>query len=134
MADILYGPVTVYRIPRPGEAVKMWSITLRVLESGTIEATSVTGGIPPGEIEVRGHDDGNRVTLHVRQRDEDGRFVTSAQHTRDRAEEALEEAEELAQAVAEDGGQAVVSDYSTQGAYRAGAPGGPAYGADEISG
>jgi hypothetical protein len=110
MADVVYyGPAVKYRIPRPGETVQMWSLVLKVRANGSIDLASVSDGIPAGEIEVRGHDDGNRVTLNVRQRDEKGRFVASAQHTRDRAEEALEQAEGLAEAVTGAGGEAVVS-------------------------
>lgn len=86
----------------------MWGITLRVDSNGIAVITSLTDGIPPGEIEIRGSDDGNRATLTARQRDARGRFTVSAHHTRDRAEEALGAAEDLAGAVTGAGGAAAV--------------------------
>ena len=88
--------------------MNMWHLTLKVHDSGTIQVTGLSAGIPPGEIEVRGSDDGNRATLVVRQRDPRGRFIASASHTRDRAEEALEEAEHVAEAVEAAGGLAEI--------------------------
>ena len=73
--------------------MNMWSLTLKIHEGGTIQVTEFTQDLPPGEIELRGADDGNRVTLEVRQRDSQGRFVASAQHRRDRAGEAPGQAE-----------------------------------------
>lgn len=89
--------------------MKMWSMTLKVSPGGGVELTGLSDGIPPGEYEVRGHDDGNRVTLITRQRDTSGRFVISAYHRRDRGEEALEQAEEVAEAVTGTGGEAAVT-------------------------
>lgn len=88
--------------------MNMWHLTLKVHDSGTIQVTKLSEGIPPGEIEVRGSDDGNRATLVVRQRDPRGRFVASASHTRDRAEEALEQAEQVAQVAEAAGGEAAI--------------------------
>jgi hypothetical protein len=116
MADVVfYGPAVRYRIPRPGENVQMWSLVLKVRPNGSIDLASVSDGIPAGEIEVRGHDDGNRVTLNVRQRDERGRFVASAQHTRDRAEEELEKVEELAESYVPAGYQGAAQHTYTTG-------------------
>jgi hypothetical protein len=86
-----------------------WSIKLRVRPDHGVETVFTTMGIPAGEIEIQGCDDGNAAVLTVRQRDESGRFVTSAYHRRDRAEEALERAEELAGAVEDTGGEAAVT-------------------------
>lgn len=88
--------------------MNMWSLKLKVHDNGLIQVAGFSEGIPPGEIEIRGGDDGNRVTLNARQRDTQGRFVVSAHHTRDRAEEALGHAEEIAEAVTEAGGKAAV--------------------------
>lgn len=89
--------------------MKMWSLTLKVHPGGLIQVTGFSEGIPPGEIEIRGSDDGNRVTLNARQRDAHGRFTVSAHHTRDRAEEALGRPEEVAEVVDEAGGEAAVT-------------------------
>jgi hypothetical protein len=88
--------------------VNMWSLKVKVHPGGLIQVTEFSDGIPPGEIELRGADDGTRVTLNARQRDAHGRFVVSAHHTRDRAEEALERAEDIAEAVTEAGGEAAL--------------------------
>lgn len=88
--------------------MNMWAITLKVHDSGLIQVTGFSDGIPAGEIEIRGTDDGNRVTLNARQRDARGRFLVSAHHTRDRAEEALDRAEDIAEAVTEAGGEAAI--------------------------
>lgn len=86
-----------------------WSLTLKVHDSGLIQVTGFTEDIPPGEIEVSGSDDGNRVTLEARQRDAHGRFVASASHVRDRAGEALHDAEHVAEVVEAAGGEAAIS-------------------------
>ncbi len=75
-----------------------YTITLRVAEDGGVECEPGYG-IPAGEFEISGADDGIRVSVRVRQRDAKGRFVVSASHERDRAEEALHDAEEVASAV-----------------------------------
>ena len=86
----------------------MWSIKLAVDHDGCVVPLAISEGIPPGEIEIRGGDDGNRAVLEIRQRDPQGRFVISAHHRRDRAEEALYRAEDTAEAVVAAGGQAAV--------------------------
>ena len=73
--------------------MKMWQLTLKVRDDGGVELTGLSEGVPPGEIEIHGSDDGNRVILEAKQRDEKGRFVISAHHRRDRAEEALHDLE-----------------------------------------
>ena len=73
--------------------MKMWNLTLTVSEDGHIHLKGMSDGIPPGEIEITGTDDGNRVVLEARQRDPQGRFVIAAFHRRDRAEETLEQTE-----------------------------------------
>jgi hypothetical protein len=75
--------------------VNMWQIKLGVVD-GRVIITGTTEDIPPGELEIRGSDDGNRVTLEVKQRDTRGRFVASAHHRRDRAEEMLHDLEAAA--------------------------------------
>lgn len=55
-----------------------------------------TGDVPPGEYEIRGHDDGNRAVLTARQRDTRGVLAADACHRRDRAEEAPERTEAAA--------------------------------------
>lgn len=74
----------------------MWTLRLRIRDDGSVDLASISDGIPAGEIEIRGTDDGNRVTLNARQRDARGRFTVSAHHTRDRAEEALHDLEACA--------------------------------------
>ena len=76
--------------------MRMWTIRLKVLPDGGVTVDDVSYGVPAGEIEVRGGDDGNRVALEARQRDPQGRFVVSAHHRRDRAEETLHQAEAMA--------------------------------------
>ena len=76
--------------------MNMWSVKLKVLADGGVTITDTSYGIPAGEIEIRGCDDGNRVTLEARQRDPQGRFTVSAHHRRDRAEEALHDLEAAA--------------------------------------
>lgn len=87
----------------------MWTMRLKVGADGLVTVAGQSDSIPPGEIEVRGTDDGNRAVLTVRQRDERGRFVVSAHHTRDRAEEALDQAEDTADTIAAAGGEAIVT-------------------------
>lgn len=89
--------------------MQMWSVKISVGQDGTPHVDSFTSDVPGGEIEVRGYDDGNAAVLTVRQRDHHGRFVTSAYHRRDRAEEALDRAEDLAAAVTDAGGTAAVT-------------------------
>lgn len=67
----------------------MWMIRLKVREDGGVQVEDVSAGIPAGELEIRGTDDGNRATLEAKQRDARGRFTVCAHHRRDRAEEAL---------------------------------------------
>jgi len=76
--------------------MRMWTIRLKVLPDGGVAVDDVSYGVPAGEIEVRGGDDGNRVALEARQRDPQGRFVVSAHHRRDRAEETLRDLETAA--------------------------------------
>ncbi len=80
-----------------------YTITLRVAADGGVECEPGYG-IPAGEFEIEGSDDGIRVSVSVRQRDERGRFVVSAHHVRDRAEEALEAAEKAVEAGADAAG------------------------------
>lgn len=87
----------------------MWSVKITTGQDGTPVVDSFTPDVPGGEIEVRGHDNGIAAVLTARQRDQHGRFVTSAYHRRDRAEEALDRAEDLAEAVTGAGGAAAVS-------------------------
>lgn len=56
----------------------MWHLTLRIREDGGAEITSLSGGVPAGEIDLRGADDGELVLLEARQRDPAGRSVISA--------------------------------------------------------
>jgi hypothetical protein len=74
--------------------VNTWDLKLTVTEDGTVNISSASPGVPPGEIEVAGLDDGNRISLEARQRDPHGRFVIAAYHNRFRAEEALRDAEQ----------------------------------------
>ncbi len=90
-----------------------YTIILRVLPDGGVECEPGYG-IPAGEFEIEGSDDGIRVSVSIRQRDERGRFVVSAHHQRDRAEEALHEAEEVASAV-----EAAVTEAVAEAAARA---------------
>ena len=76
--------------------MNMWTVRLKVLPDGGVTVEDVSYHVPPGELVLRGCDDGNRVTLEARQRDPDGRFVVSAHHRRDRAEEALHDLEAAA--------------------------------------
>jgi len=86
----------------------MWSIKLKARPDGGVQVAEVSYGVPAGEYEIQGSDDGNRVRLSVSQRDRHGRFVTSAGHVLDRAASALHEAEETAEAVTEAGGEAEI--------------------------
>ena len=79
---------------------------LKVREDGGVQVAEVSVGVPAGELEIRGSDDGNRVTLEARQRDPQGRFIVSAHHRRDRAEEAFGHAVDAAA----DEAIAIVSD------------------------
>lgn len=88
--------------------MKMWSVRLHTGDDGLVTVAAQSDGIPPGEIEIRGTDDGNRAVLNARQRDTRGRFIVSAHHVRDRAEEALEQAEELADVVDQAGGTTTI--------------------------
>lgn len=83
-----------------------WTITLKIRPDGGAEVVNVSYGIPPGELEIRGRDDGNRATIAVRQRDGHGRFVIAAHHTRDRAEEAVHAAEDTLEAMTVPGPEA----------------------------
>lgn len=47
-------------------------------------SVETSGDVPEGEHELTGHDDGRTVSIAVRQRDAEGRFVVSAQHSHDR--------------------------------------------------
>jgi hypothetical protein len=85
-----------------------WTITIKAEENGLLVVSGISGEIPVGTYAVEGSDDGNRVRLAVRQHDAEGRFVTSAEHVLDRAEKALHEAEEAAQAITQAGGEAEV--------------------------
>lgn len=77
-----------------------FEIRLRVLQDGGVRCEPGPG-VPAGEFVIAGEDDGNRVTLSVSQRDAAGRFVASAHHVRDRAEEALVAAEKAVEAGAD---------------------------------
>lgn len=76
--------------------MNMWTIRLKVRPGGRVEVEDVSAGIPAGELEIRGTDDGNRAVLEARQRDQEGRFVVCAHHRRDRAEEAMHDLEAAA--------------------------------------
>jgi len=89
--------------------VNMWSIKLKARPDGGVQVAEVSYGVPAGEIEIRGSDDGVKAVLDVRQRDPEGRFVISAHHRRDRAEEALRDAEETAEAITGAGGEAEIA-------------------------
>jgi hypothetical protein len=86
-----------------------WSIRISTVDGYPV-VTGITdpGVFPRGTFEITGSDDGNQVHLAVRQHDAEGRFVTSAGHTLDRAEKALHEAEETAQAITQAGGEAEI--------------------------
>ena len=86
-----------------------WSIKISTVEGyPVITGVHDPGVFPRGTFEITGSDDGTRIHLAVRQHDAQGRFVTSAEHTLDRAEKALREAEDTAEAVTEAGGDAEV--------------------------
>ena len=84
-----------------------YTITVRVREDA-LTISGIAGEIPPGTWTIEGSDDGNRIHLAVHQHDAEGRFVTSAEHVRDRAEAALHDAEETAQAITGAGGEAAI--------------------------
>lgn len=77
-----------------------WQITVTAGAYDDLPGTGVSlvmdrtsGDIPPGTFIITGADDGSRIRLSVRQHDDEGRFVTSAEHVLDRAEKALHGAE-----------------------------------------
>lgn len=76
------------------------------IEDGFVTEAEHSGEAPDGTFEITGSDDGNRVHLAVHQHDAEGRFVTSAEHTLDRAEKALHEAEADVEAAQEAGAAA----------------------------
>ncbi len=90
-----------------------FEIRLRVLADGGVRCEPGPG-TPAGTFVITGDDDGNKVTLSVRQRDRHGRFVISARHVRDRAEEALHDAEAVASVV-----EAAVTEAVAEAAARA---------------
>lgn len=88
--------------------MNLWVLHVTV-EDGIPRIAGFSPGLPAGSLEVCGNDDGNRAVLEARQRDTRGRFVIGAYHRRDRAEEALEQAETAADAVTAAGGEAVIT-------------------------